>query len=83
MDRNVLTEKQLSTAIYSAAVREVDGLLTSTFHRHRHQDKRLILQVNLQSLNDIQKSVQPFSQVQFTGPGGIDYVNPADDPRKK
>jgi hypothetical protein len=22
-------------------------------------------------------------QVQFTGPGGIDYVNPADDPRKK
>jgi quercetin dioxygenase-like cupin family protein len=21
-------------------------------------------------------------QVQFTGPGGIDYVNPADDPRK-
>ena len=22
-------------------------------------------------------------QVQFTGPGGIDYINPADDPRKK
>ena len=22
-------------------------------------------------------------QVQFVGPGGIDYVNPADDPRKK
>jgi hypothetical protein len=22
-------------------------------------------------------------QVQFTGPGGIDYVNPADDPRNK
>ena len=22
-------------------------------------------------------------QIQFTGPGGIDYVNPADDPRKK
>ena len=22
-------------------------------------------------------------QVQYTGPGGIDYVNPADDPRKK
>lgn len=22
-------------------------------------------------------------QVQFTGPGGIDYLNPADDPRKK
>ena len=22
-------------------------------------------------------------QVQFTGPGGIDYVNPADDPRKR
>jgi quercetin dioxygenase-like cupin family protein len=22
-------------------------------------------------------------QVQFTGPGGIDYVNPADDPRRK
>jgi quercetin dioxygenase-like cupin family protein len=22
-------------------------------------------------------------QVQFTGPGGIDYTNPADDPRKK
>jgi hypothetical protein len=22
-------------------------------------------------------------QVQFIGPGGIDYVNPADDPRKK
>jgi hypothetical protein len=21
-------------------------------------------------------------QVQFTGPGGIDYINPADDPRK-
>ena len=21
-------------------------------------------------------------QVQFTGPGGIDHVNPADDPRK-
>lgn len=22
-------------------------------------------------------------QVQFTSPGGIDYINPADDPRKK
>jgi hypothetical protein len=22
-------------------------------------------------------------QVQFTGPGGIDYINPADDPRKQ
>jgi len=22
-------------------------------------------------------------QVQFVGPGGIDYVNPPDDPRKK
>ena len=22
-------------------------------------------------------------QVQFTGPGGIDYINPADDPRKR
>jgi hypothetical protein len=22
-------------------------------------------------------------QVQFVGPGGIDYINPADDPRKK
>ena len=22
-------------------------------------------------------------QVQFIGPGGIDYINPADDPRKK
>ena len=22
-------------------------------------------------------------QVQFTGPGGIDFINPADDPRKK
>jgi quercetin dioxygenase-like cupin family protein len=22
-------------------------------------------------------------QVQFTGPGGIDYINPGDDPRKK
>jgi len=22
-------------------------------------------------------------QIQFIGPGGIDYVNPADDPRKK
>jgi quercetin dioxygenase-like cupin family protein len=22
-------------------------------------------------------------QVQYTGPGGIDYINPADDPRKK
>jgi quercetin dioxygenase-like cupin family protein len=22
-------------------------------------------------------------QVQFTGPGGIDYINPADDPRRK
>jgi quercetin dioxygenase-like cupin family protein len=22
-------------------------------------------------------------QIQFTGPGGIDYINPADDPRKK
>lgn len=22
-------------------------------------------------------------QVQFTGPGGIDFVNPAEDPRKK
>jgi hypothetical protein len=22
-------------------------------------------------------------QVQFTGPAGIDYINPADDPRKK
>ena len=22
-------------------------------------------------------------QTQFTGPGGIDYVDPADDPRKK
>jgi hypothetical protein len=22
-------------------------------------------------------------QVQFTGPGGIDYINLADDPRKK
>ena len=22
-------------------------------------------------------------QVQFTGPGGIDYINPEDDPRKK
>jgi quercetin dioxygenase-like cupin family protein len=22
-------------------------------------------------------------QIQFTGPGGIDFVNPADDPRKK
>ncbi len=21
-------------------------------------------------------------QVQYTGPGGIDYINPADDPRK-
>ena len=23
-----------------------------------------------------------FLQVQYTGPGGIEYVNPADDPRK-
>jgi len=22
-------------------------------------------------------------QIQFTGPGGIDYINPADDPRKQ
>ncbi|WP_298377276.1 hypothetical protein [uncultured Bradyrhizobium sp.] len=22
-------------------------------------------------------------QIQFTGPGGIDYIDPADDPRKK
>jgi hypothetical protein len=22
-------------------------------------------------------------QVQLTGPGGIDFINPADDPRKK
>jgi quercetin dioxygenase-like cupin family protein len=26
--------------------------------------------------------VEAVLQVQFTGPGGIDYVNPADDPRK-
>ena len=26
---------------------------------------------------------QAILQVQFIGPGGIDYINPADDPRKK
>jgi quercetin dioxygenase-like cupin family protein len=26
---------------------------------------------------------QAIIQVQFIGPGGIDYINPADDPRKK
>jgi len=28
-------------------------------------------------------SEEAIIQVQFTGPGGIDYINPADDPRKK
>jgi quercetin dioxygenase-like cupin family protein len=28
-------------------------------------------------------SEEAIVQVQFTGPGGIDYINPADDPRKK
>ena len=28
-------------------------------------------------------SEEAILQVQFTGPGGIDFINPADDPRKK
>ena len=28
-------------------------------------------------------SEEAIVQVQYTGPGGIDYINPADDPRKK
>ena len=28
-------------------------------------------------------SEEALVQIQFTGPGGIDFINPADDPRKK
>jgi quercetin dioxygenase-like cupin family protein len=28
-------------------------------------------------------SEEAIVQIQFTGPGGIDYINPADDPRKR
>jgi hypothetical protein len=37
----------------------------------------------------VAKAVLPYRneegiiQVQFVGPGGIDYINPADDPRKQ
>jgi hypothetical protein len=31
----------------------------------------------------LKPGAQGILQVQFVGPGGIDYINPADDPRKK
>jgi hypothetical protein len=62
----------LSFAEFSCGVFEG---LNDALSRTKHQGKESFRQVNC--------AMETVVQVQFTGPGGIDFINPADDPRKK
>jgi quercetin dioxygenase-like cupin family protein len=75
---------------YSEVVTVISGTIGSTHHEKFEKKGEMLKPGSLwvypakhAHYARIPGNEEAILQVQFTGPGGIDFISPADDPRKK